>query len=121
MTRRQRLSAAPGQGPTSQGGPEPGNALRAGDPPFLASQHKRAAYRCGACGKPGHTRKRCRPLPARPGYVTGNANYQLRRGRGLCGDCGRPSKRFARCLACRKRRKRWPSRQTAYRKERGTW
>ena len=38
MTRRQRLSAAPGQGPASQGGREPGTQPRAGEAPFLASQ-----------------------------------------------------------------------------------
>ena len=38
MTRRQRLSAAPGQGPASQGGPEPEIALSESQAPFLASQ-----------------------------------------------------------------------------------
>ena len=38
MTRRQRLSAAPGQGPTSQGGPEPETQQSEGQAPFLASQ-----------------------------------------------------------------------------------
>ena len=97
---------------------------RASQGRFLGRQPKRGnrgIYRCGACGESGHTRKCCKPLPPRPGYATGNANYQLRRSRGLCGDCGMPSKRFSRCTACRKRRKRWPSRQTTYRKERGTW
>lgn len=95
MTRRQRLSAAPGQGPTSQGGPEPGTQPRAGEVPFLASQPElpaptfsaevvsgkktnRVKLRsvgearasgwingCGACGRTGHTRKTCPIVPYR--------------------------------------------------------
>lgn len=126
MTRRQRLSDAPGQGPTSQGGPESGIALSESQGRFLASQRKRGnrgIYRCGCCGKRGHTRKTCprwKPWGKSRKWGSTNADYRDNRKERLCDDCGTPSAK-ARCGACCKRRKRWPSRQTAYRKERGTW
>lgn len=82
-------------------------------------RNNRGIYRCGCCGRKGHTRDTCprhQPIRRPAGFVGSNGSYADNRKAGLCDDCGRRSRNASRCRACTARRKRWPSRQPGYRR-----